>query len=116
MHVQNARRVSLIGGVWPTQNQGAFRWELAKPAEWDQLLTRLGLDDSQALNAVKSDKEEGEQLRNFVLGSFRQSFVPEAVIKAVRRRRKENQLAISLASQPTAINSNAVATTSGEQM
>ena len=58
MHAQNARRVSFIGGVWPTQNQGAFRWELAKPAEWDQLLTRLGLDDiPQALDAVRSDGE-----------------------------------------------------------
>ena|SRR5579863_771194 len=116
MLVQNARPVSFIGGVWPRQNQGAFEWELPKPAEWDQLLTRLGLNDSQALDAIKSDGEKGEQLRNFVLTFFRQYFIPEAVLTIARRHRRETQIAIQLANQPTAINASAVATTFGEQI
>jgi integrase len=59
---------------------------MPKATEWDQLLAKLALDDSQALEAVKSDGEEGEQLRKFVLRFFRHYFVPEAAIKAVRRR------------------------------
>ena len=112
MDDQKARHVSHFGGMWPGQNLGPFREELPKPTEWDQLLAKLGLNDPQALDAVKSDGEDGEQLRNFVLRVFGQCFVPEAVIEAVRRCRKENQLAISLATQPTAINSNTVAKTS----
>jgi hypothetical protein len=112
---QNARHVSYFGRVWPGQNLGSVRRERPKPKEWDQLLAKLALNDSQALEAVKSDGEEGEQLRKFVLRFFRHCFVPEAAIKAVRRRRKVKHVAISLASQPTAIDSNAVATTSGEQ-
>jgi hypothetical protein len=112
---QNARHVSYFGRVWPGQNLGSVRRERPKPTEWDQLLAKLALNDSQALEAVKSEGEEGEQLRKFVLRFVRHYFVPEAAIKAVRRRRKVKHVAISLASQPTAIDSNAVATTSGEQ-
>jgi len=88
---------------------------MPKSTEWDQLLAKLALSDSQALEVVKSDGEGGEQLRKFVSRFLGHYFVPEDVIKAVGHR-KEKLLAISLASQPTAINSNAVATTSGEQV
>jgi hypothetical protein len=115
MDCQNAR-LSYFGRVWPGQHLVSFRREMPKATEWDQLLAKLALDDSQALEAVKSDGEEGEQLRKFVLRFFQHYFVPEAAIKAVRRRRKVKHVAISLASQPTAIDSNAVATISGEQV
>jgi hypothetical protein len=113
MDGQNAR-LSYLGRVWPVLHLVFFRREMPKPTEWDQLLAKLALNDSQAPEAVKSDGEEGEQLRKFVLRFFRHYFVPEAAIKAVRRRRKANHVATSIASQPTAINSHAVATTSGE--
>lgn len=106
MHDQNARPASYFLGVWPGQNPGAFRRELPRPTEWDQLLAKLGLNDSQALGAIKSGGKEGEQLRNFVLKFSRESFVPEAVIRAVVRYRKENQPSVSLVE----------ATTSGEQV
>jgi hypothetical protein len=51
--------------------------------------------DEQALDALKLNGEEGEQLRSFAPRFFRQHFLPEAVITAVRHRRKENQLVIS---------------------
>jgi hypothetical protein len=89
---------------------------MPEPTEWDQLLAELALNDSQALEAVRSDGEEGEQLRKFVSRFFGRYFVPETAIKAVRRRRKVKHVATSLASKPTATNSHAVATTSGEQV
>lgn len=116
MDGQKARPVSYFGRVWPGLNLGSFRREMPEPTEWDQLLAKLALNDSQALEAVRSDRKEGEQLRKFVSRFFERYFVPEAAIKAVRRRRKVKQVATSLASKPTAINSHAVATTSGEQV
>lgn len=110
----NARQAFHLGAVGPRQNMGPFREELPKPAEWDQLLAKLALSDSQALEAVKSDGEASEQLRVFVSRFFGHYFVPEDVIKAVRHR-KEKHLAVSLASRPAAINSNAIATTCGDQ-
>jgi hypothetical protein len=93
MDHRNARRVSNLGKRWPK----AIGWEFPEVAEWDQLLTKLGLNDSQALDAVKSEGEKGDQLRSFVLKCFKQYFVPEAVLNAVGRRRKQYQLALSLA-------------------
>jgi hypothetical protein len=113
MDSQNAR-LNYLGREWP--GRSCFRGERPKPTEWDQLLAKLALNDSQALEAVRSDGEEGEQLRKFVSRFFRHYFVPEAAIGAVRRRRKVKHVATSLASQPTAIDSNAVAITSGEQV
>jgi hypothetical protein len=97
MDHMNTRRVRYSRGGLPGQNLGSFRLELPELAEWDQLLAKLGLSDSQALDAVKSEGEEGEQLRRFVLRFFRQFFIPEAVIKAVSRRLTKNRLVISLA-------------------
>lgn len=98
MNYKNNRRVSYLRGALLTaQNLGPFSLELPEIAEWDQLLVKLGLSDSQALDAVKSEGEEGEQLRRFVLRFFKQFFVPEAVIKAVSHRLKKNRLVISLA-------------------
>jgi hypothetical protein len=111
MYDQNTQYVNYYRKLWP-----GLRPEFPQPAEWDQLLTRLGVDDSEALEAVKSDGNEGEQLRKFVLRSFRDHFVPEAVIKAVRRRLKEKSGAISLSAQAAAVDSNAGAITSGEQV
>jgi hypothetical protein len=109
---QNPRRVNHFGNAC----LGPFRLELPQPAKWTQLLFALGLNDSQALEAVKSDGERGEQLRKFVLRSFGHYFVPEDVIEAARRRRKEKHTAISLANQPIANNSNDVSTTFGERV
>jgi hypothetical protein len=86
-----------LGKRWPL----ASGWELPEVTEWDQLLAKLGLSDSQALDAVKSEGEEGEQLRSFVLRFFKHCFVPEVVIDAVCHRRKKNRFAISLAEATT---------------
>lgn len=88
MDNRNARRVSHFGGAGPGKNMGNFKPEIAMPAEWDQLLVKLALNDSQALEAVKSDREDGEQLRKFVLRFVGHYFVPEAVIEAVRHHPK----------------------------
>jgi hypothetical protein len=69
---------------WASQNQGFS--DLPEIAEWDRLLRQLGLNDSQALEAVKSDGEVGERLRKFVWRGFRHFFVPEIVIEEVRHR------------------------------
>jgi len=79
---------------WASQNQGFS--DLSEIAEWDRLLRQLGLNDSQALEAVNSDGEAGETLRNFVLRAFRHFFVPEIVIEAVRHR-TVHQLVVPLA-------------------
>jgi hypothetical protein len=104
----NARHVSNFGAVLSGPNLGSVAIELPKPTEWDQLLVKLGLNDSQALEAVKSGQEKGDQVRNFVLKFFRQYFVPEPVIAAVSRFQKDSQVAISLATQPTPVHSNAI--------
>jgi hypothetical protein len=114
MHDENAPRINYFGGVRPTQTLGPFRLEMPVPPEWDQLLAKLTLSDSQALEAVKSDGEQGERLRKFVFKSFTHHFVPEEVIKAASRRRKEKHLEASPTSQPGAIDSNAAATLSSE--
>ncbi len=112
MHVQNAPRMNYFGGVGPAQTLGPFRLEMPIPTEWDLLLAKLALSDSQALEAVKSDGEQGERLRKFVFRSFTHHFVPEEVIKAASRRRKEKHLEASRTSQPGAIDSSAAATLS----
>ncbi len=84
MDRRNAELFQLKG--WAGRNQGLFQSDLPEVAEWDRLLRQLGLNDSQALEAVKSDGEAGERLRKFVWRAFRHFFVPEIVIEAVRRR------------------------------
>ena len=113
MHGHSARHASYFAGAGAGQHLGNFKPEIPQPTEWDQLLAKLSLSDLQALEAVRSDGERGEQLRKFVSRFFGHYFVPEEVILAVRDRKKKTP-AISLASQPTTINSNAAATTSGE--
>jgi hypothetical protein len=112
MIVQNARRAFNFGNAC----LGTFRPELPQPTKWALLLVDLGLDDSQALEVVKTDSERGEQLRGFVMKSLGLYFVPEAVIEATRRRRKAKRVAISSASQRMAIDSRRVGITSGQQV
>jgi hypothetical protein len=85
MQRQNPERSKFLGRAWQGRNPSSLQTEVPKFAEWDQLLRRLGFNDSQALEAVKSDGEAAQQLREFVSRSLRQYFVPEAVITAVRR-------------------------------
>jgi hypothetical protein len=96
--------------MWP-----GLRPEFTKPAEWDQLLARLGLSDSQALEAIESGGETGEQLRKFALKAFRFCFVPEAVIHAVRRTRANTHAIPLSADSPTGI-SSAIVVVSGERL
>jgi hypothetical protein len=84
MDRRNAEHLQLKG--WADRNHGYFQSDLPEIAEWDRLLRQLGLNDSQALEAVKSDGEAGERLCKFVWGAFRHFFVPETVIEAVRHR------------------------------
>src|ERR1035441_34235 len=92
MDQRNAEHFQKKG--WASQNQGFS--DLPEIAEWDRLLRQLGLNDSQALEAVKSDGEAGERLRNFVWSAFRHFFVPEIVIEAVRHR-TVHQLVVPIA-------------------
>ena len=89
---------------WASQNQGFS--DLPEIAEWDQLLRQLGLNDSQALEAVKSDGEVGKRLCKFVWGAFRHFFVPEIVIEAVRHC-SVHQLIVPIANQSVAASSTA---------
>jgi len=109
---QNARRAFHFGNA----TLGPFRPELPQPTKWAQLLVKLDLNDSQALEAIRSDGERGEQIRKFVLRSLRLHFVPEPVIEAMYRRRREKRVAISSLIQQKAIDLNAVATNVDEQM
>lgn len=54
--------------------------------EWDQLLVRLGLTDAEALAAVREGREAGQAIRNFVRWAFREHFVPEDVLLAMKLR------------------------------
>lgn len=53
-------------------------------AEWDRLLGRLGLTDAEALAAVRDGREAGQPIRSFVRCAFREHFVPEDVLLAMR--------------------------------
>ena len=97
----NAEHLQLKG-----QNQGFSQSDLPDIAEWDRLLRQLGLNDSQALEAVKSDSDAGERLRKFVWSAFRHFFVPEIVIEAVRHR-TVHQLIVPIADKSGAASSTA---------
>ena len=71
MNQLNAEQVQLKG--WAGRNGGLFQSDLPEIAEWDRLLRQLSLNDSQALEAVKSDGEAGEILRKVVWSAFRNS-------------------------------------------
>lgn len=111
MDVQKTQRVMYFGKSWPGENLGSFQPELPKPTEWEQLLVKLGLNDSAALEAIDAEGEAGNQIRHFVLSSLSHSYVPEAVIKAVRRRRKEKRLALAFSMQAAASDASAAAIT-----
>ena len=53
-------------------------------SEWDLLLKRLGLTDTEALTAVREGTEASQLITRFVRGQFRQHFVPEDVLLAVK--------------------------------
>ena len=98
---QNVQYFNSMARGWREQNLDSFKPELPQLAEWDQLLGKLGLNDSQALDAVKSNEDAGQQLRRFVSRVFRHNFVPEVVLEAVRSR---GQLIVSEIDQSTAAN------------
>jgi len=104
MYRQNAEHFKLKG--WAGRNQSFFQSDLPEIAEWDRLLRQLGLDDSQALEAVKANGDAGEKLCKFVCRAFRQHFVPEVVIQAVRHRTVK-QLIVSITDQSAPANSTA---------
>jgi hypothetical protein len=93
---------------WAGRNQGFFQSDLPEIAEWDRLLRQLGLNDLQALEAVKADGEAGESLRKFVWRAFRHFFVPEVVIEAVRHR-TVHQLILPIVDPSAAASSTAAA-------
>jgi hypothetical protein len=104
MDRRNAAHFQLKG--WASRNQGFFQSDLPEIAEWDRLLRQLGLDDSQALEAVKANGDAGKRLRKFVCRAFRQHFVPEVVIHAVRHRTVK-KLIDSITDQSAPTNSTA---------
>lgn len=104
MDRRNAGHFQLKG--WVAQNHHDFQPDLPVIAEWDRLLQQLGLNDSQALEAVKSDGEVSEKLRRFVGRAFRHLFVPEVVIDAVRHCRIEAVI-MPMTDQSSAANSAA---------
>jgi len=104
MDRQNAEHLRLKGRI--DRNQVFFQSDLPEIAEWDRLLRQLGFNESQALEAVKSDGEAGERLRKFVWRAFRHFFVPETVIAAVRHR-TAHQLIAPIADQSAAASSTA---------
>ncbi|HVU46751.1 MAG TPA: hypothetical protein VHD85_11530 [Terracidiphilus sp.] len=53
-------------------------------SEWDLLLKRLALTDIEALTAVRQGTEASQLITRFVRGQFRQHFVPEDVLLAVK--------------------------------
>jgi hypothetical protein len=91
---------------WAAQSRHDLKPELPMIAEWDRLLQQLGLNDLQALEAVKSDGEVSERLRRFVGRAFRHLFVPEVVIEAVRHCRIE-EFIVPMTDESSAANSTA---------
>ena len=69
--VQNSRFV--IGSVPPLAG-----------SEWDRLLSGLGLTDIEAVTAVREGTEAGQLVTRFVRKEFRQHFIPEDVLHAVK--------------------------------
>ena len=53
-------------------------------SEWDLLLKRLGLTDIEAVTAVRARTEASQLITRFVRDQFRQHFVPEDVLLAVK--------------------------------
>jgi len=53
-------------------------------SEWDLLLKKLGFTDIEALTAVREGTEASQLITRFVRGQFRQHFVPEDVLLAVK--------------------------------
>ena len=60
-------------------------------AEWDRLLHRLGLTDAEALAAVREGREVSQPITRFVLEQFRDHFVPEDVLLAMKLQQKQAQ-------------------------
>lgn len=58
-------------------------------SEWDLLLKKLGLTDIEALTAVREGTEASQLITRFVRGQFRQHFVPEDVLLAVKMQYRE---------------------------
>jgi len=53
-------------------------------SEWDLLLKTLGLTDIEPLTAVREGTEASQLITRFVRSQFRQYFVPEDVLLAVK--------------------------------
>ena len=59
--------------------------EPVEVAQWDQLLSKLGLTEPEALDAIVRDADIGRSIRRFVQESCRDHFVPEDVLLALKR-------------------------------
>lgn len=80
--MEETRYFRSIARFWPSQK--SVPPEAQQFSEWDRLLSKLSLNESQALEAISLQDEVGIQLRKFVSRSSKRSFVPEPVIRAVR--------------------------------
>jgi len=57
---------------------------LIEGSEWERFLKELRLTDVEALKAVREGREPGQLITSFVHAAFRQYFVPEDVLVAVK--------------------------------
>ena len=71
------------------QQVGALVPETLEVSQWDQLLTKLGLTEKEALDAIIQDSDIGRSIWRFVQESFRSHFVPEDVLLALRKRQRK---------------------------
>lgn len=57
-------------------------------AEWDRLLDSLGLTEAEALTAIADRRDAAQSIRRFVRNEFREHFVPEDVLLAMKLERE----------------------------
>ncbi|HEV2133773.1 MAG TPA: hypothetical protein VGR47_05875 [Terracidiphilus sp.] len=78
----------VIGAAWrhasiPGQTVGAAAARAGESA-WEEKLRTLRLSEGAALAEIERRTPAGSELRRFVLRAFRQRYVPEAVLAALR--------------------------------
>ena len=71
--------------TWRAHQVAAYISEPVEVAQWDQLLNKLGLTEREALDAIVRDGDIGLSIRRFVQESWRDHFVPENVLIALKR-------------------------------
>jgi hypothetical protein len=71
--------------VWQSNQDGVSVPKRIELSRWGQFLSKLGLTEPEAIDAISRDGDMGRSVRSFVHNSFRHSFVPEDVLLAIAK-------------------------------